>query len=109
VCTGVEVINPATGEELSLTAKYEVIVSQGVFEPPKLLMLSGIGPASELKQHGIPVIVDSRHVGQNLLDHPIVPFVLRLKDGYAWMTTCFVQAKHTTEPSTPTVVTSPAL
>jgi choline dehydrogenase len=82
VCTGVEVINPATGEELSLTAKYEVIVSQGVFESPKLLMLSGIGPASELKQHGIPVIVDSRHVGQNLLDHPIVPFVLRLKDGY---------------------------
>ncbi|KAH8778002.1 hypothetical protein BGZ57DRAFT_1015972 [Hyaloscypha finlandica] len=74
VCTGVEVINPATGEELSLTAKYEVIVSQGVFESPKLLMLSGIGPASEFKQHGIPVIVDSRHVGQNLLDHPIVPF-----------------------------------
>ena len=94
MCTGVEVINPATGEELSLTAKYEVIVSQGVFESPKLLMLSGIGPASEFKQHGIPVIVDSRHVGQNLLDHPIVPFV---------------QAKHTTEPSTPTVVTSPAL
>jgi choline dehydrogenase len=45
-------------------------------------MLSGVGPAAELKQHDIPIIVDSPHVGQNLLDHPIVPFVLRLKDGY---------------------------
>ncbi|KAN0107930.1 GMC oxidoreductase [Hyaloscypha variabilis] len=82
VCSGVEVINPATGEEITLTAKYEVIVSQGVFESPKLLMLSGVGPAAELKQHGISLILDSPHVGQNLLDHPIVPFVLRTKDGY---------------------------
>lgn len=81
-CTGVVVINPSTGEEMWLHAKYEVIVSQGVYESPKLLMLSGIGPAAELKKHNIPVIVDSPHVGQNLLDHPIVPFVLRLKDGY---------------------------
>ncbi|KAG0645096.1 Oxygen-dependent choline dehydrogenase [Hyphodiscus hymeniophilus] len=82
VCTGVVVVNPATGEEITVSAKYEVIVSQGVFESPKLLMLSGVGPAAELKRHEIPVIVDSPHVGQNLLDHPIVPFVLRLKDGY---------------------------
>lgn len=82
VCTGVEVINPATGEEITLNAKYEVIVSQGVFESPKLLMLSGVGPAAELKKFDIPVILDSPHVGQNLLDHPIVPFVLRMKDGF---------------------------
>lgn len=82
VCTGVVVINPQTGDEVTLKAKYEVIVSQGVFESPKLLMLSGIGPATELKKHDIHVLVDSPHVGQNLLDHPIVPFVLRLKDGY---------------------------
>jgi choline dehydrogenase len=82
VCTGVVVINPTTGEELTLNAKYEVIVSQGVFESPKLLMLSGVGPAAELKKYNIPVLVDSPHVGQHLLDHPIVPFVLRLKDGY---------------------------
>ncbi|KFY71259.1 hypothetical protein V499_08551 [Pseudogymnoascus sp. VKM F-103] len=82
VCTGVVVINPETGDEITLNAKYEVIVSQGVFESPKLLMLSGIGPAAELKKHNIHVMVDSPHVGQNLLDHPIVPFVLRLKDGY---------------------------
>ncbi|OJJ66443.1 hypothetical protein ASPBRDRAFT_35195 [Aspergillus brasiliensis CBS 101740] len=81
VCKGVTVITPS-GEELSFFANREVIVSQGVFESPKLLMLSGIGPAAELKKHGIPIIVDNPHVGQHLLDHPGVPFVLRVKDGY---------------------------
>lgn len=80
-CKGVVAILPS-GEELKLYATREVIVSEGVFESPKLLMLSGIGPAAELKKHNIPVIVDSRHVGQHLLDHPGVPFVLRVKDGY---------------------------
>ena len=81
-CKGVTVIIPGTGEEMSFFATREVIVSQGVFESPKLLMLSGIGPAAELQKHGIPVLVDSPHVGQHLLDHPGVPFVLRLKDGF---------------------------
>ena len=62
-------------------AKKEVIVSEGVFESPKLLMLSGIGPKAELAANGIDVIVESPHVGQNLLDHPIMPHVFRLKDG----------------------------
>ncbi|KAJ5178824.1 hypothetical protein N7492_002034 [Penicillium capsulatum] len=81
VCKGVTVIL-GSGQELNLFATREVIVSQGVFESPKLLMLSGIGPAAELKKHNIPVIVDSSHVGQHLLDHPGVPFVLRVKDGF---------------------------
>ncbi|KAJ5619100.1 hypothetical protein N7510_003084 [Penicillium lagena] len=80
-CKGVTVIT-TTGKELNFYATREVIVSEGVFESPKLLMLSGIGPARELAQHGIDVIVDSRHVGQHLLDHPGVPFVIRVKDGY---------------------------
>ncbi|KAI8713774.1 hypothetical protein NCS52_01223000 [Fusarium sp. LHS14.1] len=63
-------------------ATREVILSQGVFESPKLLMLSGIGPKNELSKHGITTLIDSRHVGQNLLDHPGVPFVLKVKDGY---------------------------
>ncbi|KAH6638080.1 hypothetical protein C7974DRAFT_411526 [Boeremia exigua] len=80
-CKGVTVIT-ATGEELSFFATREVIVSEGVFETPKLLMLSGIGPKRELDKHGIPIIVESPWVGQNLLDHPGVPFVLRVKDEF---------------------------
>jgi choline dehydrogenase len=80
-CKGVTVIDP-TGRELNFYATREVILSQGVFESPKLLMLSGIGPAPELSKHGIPTVVDSRHVGKHLLDHPGVPFVLRVKDGF---------------------------
>ena len=81
IAKGVTVIDPS-GNELSFYASREVIVSQGVFESPKLLMLSGIGPARELSRHGIPVIVDSPHVGQNLIDHPGVPFVLQVKEGF---------------------------
>ncbi|KAJ6439401.1 flotillin domain-containing protein [Purpureocillium lavendulum] len=82
VCTGVTVVSEASNTEISVYASREVILSQGVFETPKLLMLSGVGPAAELGRHGIDVKVDSPHVGQHLLDHPIVPFVLRIKDGY---------------------------
>ncbi|KAK5807219.1 hypothetical protein VI817_001477 [Penicillium citrinum] len=80
-CKGVTVIL-RSGQELNLFATREVIVAEGVFESPKLLMLSGIGPSAELKKHNIPVIIDSPHVGKNLLDHPGVPFVLRVKDGF---------------------------
>ncbi|KJR90062.1 glucose-methanol-choline (gmc) oxidoreductase [Sporothrix schenckii 1099-18] len=79
--TGVTVIGK-DGKDQTFYADREVIVAQGVFESPKLLMLSGIGPKDQLKQHGISVVVDSPNVGQNLFDHPAVPFVLRVKDGY---------------------------
>ncbi|KAJ5939721.1 hypothetical protein N7466_002855 [Penicillium verhagenii] len=78
---GVTVIT-ASGKQLNLFATREVIVSEGVFETPKLLMLSGIGPAKELAKHDIDIIVNSPYVGQHLLDHPGVPFVLCVKDGY---------------------------
>ncbi|KAF4509697.1 hypothetical protein G6O67_003840 [Ophiocordyceps sinensis] len=80
-CRGVVVVD-ADGAERSLYAARDVVVAQGVFETPKLLMLSGIGPGDELRRHGIDVVVDSPHVGRNLSDHPAVPFVLRVKDGF---------------------------
>ncbi|EXJ80887.1 hypothetical protein A1O3_07175 [Capronia epimyces CBS 606.96] len=81
ICKGVTVVD-ASGQELHLYADREVILSQGVFESPKLLMLSGIGPARELQKYAIPVVVDNPHVGQHLIDHPGVPFVLEVKDGF---------------------------
>ncbi|QGZ94758.1 choline dehydrogenase [Terricaulis silvestris] len=50
-------------------AKREVLVSAGAFQSPQLLLLSGIGPADDLKKLGIPVEVDSPEVGRNLQDH----------------------------------------
>jgi len=82
VCSGVTVVSSSLDTEISVYASREIILSQGVFETPKLLMLSGIGPNTELAQHGIETIVDSPHIGQHLLDHPIVPFVLQIKDGF---------------------------
>ncbi|MGY4173740.1 MULTISPECIES: GMC family oxidoreductase [Bradyrhizobium] len=51
----------------------EVVLSAGAVHSPKILMHSGIGPAEQLRQHGITVVVDSPGVGENLHDHPMVP------------------------------------
>jgi choline dehydrogenase len=50
----------------------EVILSAGVFDSPKLLMLSGVGDAAQLQALGIDVVADLPGVGQNLLDHILV-------------------------------------
>ncbi|HTP17592.1 MAG TPA: GMC family oxidoreductase N-terminal domain-containing protein [Streptosporangiaceae bacterium] len=63
-----------TGESVhQIRAGREVILAAGAVGSPHLLMLSGIGPAGHLAEHGIPVLVDAREVGQNLTDHLIVP------------------------------------
>ncbi|KAG9238003.1 GMC oxidoreductase-domain-containing protein [Amylocarpus encephaloides] len=80
VASGVAVFEQ-NGEELIFCAKKEVIVSSGVFESPKLLMLSGLGSEKELVAHGIKTLVKSEHVGQNLLDHPIFPYVFQVLEG----------------------------
>jgi choline dehydrogenase-like flavoprotein len=51
----------------------QVVLSAGAVHSPKILMHSGIGPAEQLRQHGIAVIADSPEVGENLHDHPMVP------------------------------------
>jgi choline dehydrogenase-like flavoprotein len=50
-------------------AGIEIIVTSGAIGSPKLLMLSGIGPADHLRQHGVPVVADIAGVGENLQDH----------------------------------------
>lgn len=55
----------------------EVLLAAGAFGSPKLLMLSGIGPAEHLRRIDIPVRVNLRGVGQNLQDHCGSPLVLR--------------------------------
>ena len=50
-------------------AAREVIVCGGAINSPQLLMLSGIGPAQELRRHGIDVVQDAAGVGANLQDH----------------------------------------
>jgi choline dehydrogenase len=53
-------------------AEREIILCAGALRSPQLLMLSGIGPAGELRRHGIPVVADVPGVGQNLQDHMYV-------------------------------------
>ncbi|HWK41679.1 MAG TPA: GMC family oxidoreductase N-terminal domain-containing protein [Croceibacterium sp.] len=58
------------GEVQTFTAHNGVVLSAGALNTPRLLMLSGIGPAAELQRHGIGVIADLQGVGQNLQEHP---------------------------------------
>jgi choline dehydrogenase-like flavoprotein len=57
------------GRSEMLYARRGVILSAGAFNSPQILMLSGIGPAEHLKQHGIDVVLDRAAVGSNLQDH----------------------------------------
>lgn len=60
------------GRQIEVRAEREVIVSGGVFNSPQLLMLSGVGPADHLHEHGLMVQQDLPGVGQNLMDHAIL-------------------------------------
>ncbi|WP_079200984.1 choline dehydrogenase [Pseudomonas sp. CC6-YY-74] len=57
------------GKTLRVQARREVILCASAFNSPKLLMLSGIGPAEQLQKHGIEVVHDLPGVGENLHDH----------------------------------------
>ena len=65
--TGVDVLR--AGAPAHARSRREIILSAGAIDSPKLLMLSGVGPADALRRHGIPVVHDLPGVGANLQDH----------------------------------------
>ncbi len=60
----------------------EIILCAGAIGSPHILALSGIGPAAQLRQVGIPIVQDLPGVGQNLRDHPDVPMAWRTRAGF---------------------------
>ncbi|WP_434383146.1 GMC family oxidoreductase [Melittangium boletus] len=69
-CTGLELL--MAGERQVLHASREVILCAGTIDTPRLLMLSGIGPAEDLRRLDIPVAAALAGVGQNLQEHVIL-------------------------------------
>lgn len=65
--TGVEILNENNLSQV--TANLEVLLCTGAVQSPQILQLSGIGPASLLRDHGIPVVHELSGVGENLQDH----------------------------------------
>lgn len=78
---GVAYCHPAHPARVrAVRARREVIVACGAINTPKLLQLSGLGPAALLRQHGIEVVRDLPGVGENLSDHYSVRIVARVKN-----------------------------
>src|SRR5690606_38908564 len=67
VARGVEIRQD--GQTRTIGCRKEVILCGGAINSPQILLLSGIGPATELDALGIPVVQDSPGVGKNLQDH----------------------------------------
>lgn len=74
---GVEIARKGATEVIR--AESEVIVTSGAIGTPKLMLLSGVGPAEHLQSHGIDVVEHLPGVGQNLQDHFGVDIVAELK------------------------------
>jgi len=62
-------IGVETAQDGVIRASREVIISSGAIGSPRLLMLSGIGPADHLREVGVSVVLDQPNVGSNLQDH----------------------------------------
>ncbi|KAJ7066868.1 hypothetical protein B0H15DRAFT_794219 [Mycena belliarum] len=76
---GVEFAKSVMGPRYRARARKEVVVCGGAIHSPHILMLSGVGPAKQLQEHGIPVVHDVPGVGANLVDHPVLDLYLRDK------------------------------
>ena len=73
-----------TGKLRQSYTRGEIVVTAGALITPKLLMLSGLGPADHLRHHEIDVKVDLPGVGQNLIDHPEVPIIATANGKYGY-------------------------
>jgi choline dehydrogenase-like flavoprotein len=78
---GVEVIE--NGRATMLRAEREIILTAGAIGSPKLMLLSGLGPADELRALGIDVAADLPEVGRNLHDHFGIDLVYELSGPYS--------------------------
>jgi choline dehydrogenase len=76
---GVEV--ESGGEKFTVEGD-EIILSAGAIGSPHALMLSGVGPAAQLRSLGLPVVHDLPGVGQNLRDHPMIYITFKTKKDY---------------------------
>ncbi len=74
---GIEYIK--NGRAVQLRAEREVIVCSGALGSPRVLQLSGIGPAAMLEKAGVPVVHDLPGVGENLQDHTDCFLIYELK------------------------------
>ncbi|CAA7266838.1 unnamed protein product [Cyclocybe aegerita] len=77
--TGVEFATKKNGQRYRASSKRDVIICGGAIHSPQILMLSGIGPADDLKKLSIPVVKDLPGVGSHLIDHPVVDVYFKNK------------------------------
>ncbi|KAA1467524.1 alcohol oxidase [Dentipellis sp. KUC8613] len=85
VAQGVYLASKGGSSQRNVRASREVVICGGPFGSPKVLMLSGIGPAKHLKDMNIPVVKNLPAVGSNLQDHVMVDTAWRipLKDSFS--------------------------
>ena len=74
-------IEAESGGDVFIIEGDEIVLCAGGIASPQLLMLSGIGPAGQLRELGIPEVLDSPGVGQNLRDHPMAMLDLEPREG----------------------------
>lgn len=82
--TGLEICEDAHGDgkkRRRIRVRREVLLCGGAVNSPHLLLLSGVGPQSQLQAHGLPVVADLPGVGHSLQDHLHVAMSYRLPDG----------------------------
>ncbi|CAI7996722.1 Uncharacterized GMC-type oxidoreductase in thcA 5'region [Geodia barretti] len=73
-------VEAESGGEIFTVACDRVVLSAGALKSPHILMLSGIGPREQLEEQGVPVLVESPGMGQNLFNHPMGSVTFQVKD-----------------------------